>query len=161
MHGEAAASLSTIFACELLELLKINNSKCQLYGHFAQRLLVASAALSVVGSTPKESSKVSTLHTIPVVDLTLAENDIVLLKHTHNTLSTPILSPSLRAGKKIDLQKDSIAHDDILNKSSRDLVSSRKRINYRITWPTLAEYTDLSPRIVTPVSCSILSHIFL
>jgi hypothetical protein len=32
------------------------------------------------------------------------------------------------------------------------LVSSRKRATYRILEPTLAEHTDLSARIVTPVS---------
>ncbi|KAE9379789.1 hypothetical protein N431DRAFT_398277, partial [Stipitochalara longipes BDJ] len=81
----------------------------------------------------------------------IKENDIVLLKQIHNSASTPILSSRLRAGKKIELQRDSIAHDDILGKGMRDLVSSRKRINYRISEPTLAEYTDLSPRIVTPI----------
>lgn len=82
----------------------------------------------------------------------LTENDIVLLKHIHNSASTPILSTRLHIGKKIELQRDSIAHDDILGKRVRDLVSSKKRVNYRISEPTLAEYTDLSPRLVTPVS---------
>jgi hypothetical protein len=82
----------------------------------------------------------------------IRENDIVLLRHIHNPTSTPVLSDRLRAGNKIDLQRDSISHDDILGKGMSDLVSSKKRIKYRISEPTLAEYTDLSPRIVTPVS---------
>jgi hypothetical protein len=81
------------------------------------------------------------------------ENDIILLKNINNSTSTPILSNRLRAGKKIELLfKDSISHDDILGKGLRDLVSSRKRATYRIQEPTLAEHTDLSARIVTPVS---------
>jgi tRNA (adenine57-N1/adenine58-N1)-methyltransferase catalytic subunit len=81
-----------------------------------------------------------------------AENDIVLLKNIHNSASTPLVTNRLRAGKKIELTRDSISHDDILGKGIRDLVSSRKRTTYRIQEPTLDEYTDLSPRIVTPVS---------
>ena len=116
----------------------------------------------IVGSTQKGLSKVNS----PPNDTdsrsnTPAENDIILLQHIHKTTSTPILSTRLRAGKKIELQKDSIAHNDILNKSIRDLVSSRKRVNYRLTWPTLAEYTDLSPRLVTPVSISMYSLVSL
>jgi tRNA (adenine57-N1/adenine58-N1)-methyltransferase catalytic subunit len=90
------------------------------------------------------------------------ENDIVLLRNIRNSSSTPILSSRLQPGEKIELVKDSISHDDILGKRIRDLVSSKKRINYRISEPTLAEYTDLSPRLVTPVSYSICpSPIFL
>ena len=131
-------------------------SKCQTFGQLAQEPVLEFAALHIqqaVVSTRKGLFKANSPHKDAFLDLTtLAENDIVLLKHIHNSASTPILSTRLHAGRKIVLQRDSIAHDDILGKRLRDLVSSRKRINYRITEPTLAEYTDLSPRIVTPVS---------
>jgi hypothetical protein len=82
----------------------------------------------------------------------LAENDIVLLKHRTNLTTVPVLTNCLRVGNLVPLGRDSIAHDDILGKEIRDLVVSKKRIQYRIFQPTLSEYTDLSPRIVTPVS---------
>jgi tRNA (adenine57-N1/adenine58-N1)-methyltransferase catalytic subunit len=91
-------------------------------------------------------------HSSSSIDI-IVENDLVLLKNIHNSVSTPILSSRLCAGKRVELQRDYIDHDDILSKGIRDLVSSKKRINYRISEPTLAEYTDLSPRLVTPVSC--------
>jgi hypothetical protein len=82
----------------------------------------------------------------------LAENDIVLLKHKTNPAAVLVLTHCLHAGNKIELVRDSIFHDAILGKGVRDLVSTRKRVSYRLLEPTLAEYTDLSPRIVTPVS---------
>lgn len=82
----------------------------------------------------------------------LAENDIVLLKHKTNSAAVPVLTNRLHAGNKIELVRDSIFHDAILGKGVRDLISTRKRASYRLLEPTLAEYTDLSPRIVTPVS---------
>jgi hypothetical protein len=74
------------------------------------------------------------------------------LKHKTNPAAVLVLTHCLHAGNKIELVRDSIFHDAILGKGVRDLVSTRKRVSYRLLEPTLAEYTDLSPRIVTPVS---------
>lgn len=79
-----------------------------------------------------------------------AENDIVLLKHRTNT-SAPIITEKLQPGKTVPLTGDSLRTDDIIGKSFREVVGSRKRVLYRIHQPSLAEYTDNSPRLVTPV----------
>jgi hypothetical protein len=78
------------------------------------------------------------------------ENDIVVLKHRTNS-SAPIITEPLRPGKTAPSGYDTIKHDDIIGKSLREVVISRKRVLYRIHEPTLAEYTDNSPRLVTPV----------
>jgi tRNA A58 N-methylase Trm61 len=80
------------------------------------------------------------------------EGDIVLLKNIKSRVSQPVLTPVLATGKSFKLQYDSIAHDDIVGKQvARGLVVSRKKAQYRIHRPTLGEYTDNSPRVVTPV----------
>lgn len=83
------------------------------------------------------------------------EGDIVLLKNIKTSISQPILTPPLTAGKKIKLQYDSISHDSIVGKElSSGIVASVKKVQYRVHQPTLAEYTDYSGRIVTPVCFS-------
>ena len=81
-----------------------------------------------------------------------AENDIVLLKQKSNDRAIPLLTKPLRPGNKIQTERASIAADDIIGKAVRDLVTTAKGIEYRIHDPSLGEYTDLSPRLVTPVS---------
>ncbi|KUJ10982.1 uncharacterized protein LY89DRAFT_710606 [Mollisia scopiformis] len=78
------------------------------------------------------------------------ENDIVLLKHRSSS-SAPIITNPLKPGGKVNLVLDSINHEDIIGKAKREVVVSRKRVLYRIHEPTLAEYTDNSPRLVTPI----------
>ncbi|KAH7395858.1 adenine-N(1)--methyltransferase [Cadophora sp. MPI-SDFR-AT-0126] len=83
------------------------------------------------------------------------ENDIVLLKHRNNP-SAPIVTGKLRSGRKTTLSatsnwRDAIENDHIIGKELREVVTSRKGVHYRILEPTLAEYTDCSPRIVTPI----------
>ncbi|PVH84736.1 hypothetical protein DL98DRAFT_558164 [Cadophora sp. DSE1049] len=83
------------------------------------------------------------------------ENDIVLLKHRNNP-SAPIVTGKLRSGRKTTLSatsnwRDGIENDHIIGKELREVVTSRKGVHYRILEPTLAEYTDCSPRIVTPI----------
>jgi tRNA (adenine57-N1/adenine58-N1)-methyltransferase len=82
----------------------------------------------------------------------VAENDIALLKQKGNDRTIPLLTKPLRAGDKIQTGRAPIATDDILGKAVRDLVSTAKGIEYRIHEPSLGEYTDLSPRLVTPVN---------
>merc|ERR1711977_623782 len=83
------------------------------------------------------------------------EHDIVLLKHRNNP-SAPIVTGKLRSGRKTTLSatsnwRDAIENDHIIGKELREVVTSRKGVHYRILEPTLAEYTDCSPRIVTPI----------
>lgn len=89
--------------------------------------------------------------------LTKAEHDIVFLKNTGNANAIDIITGPLRRGSehvlgKKDYGKDFIKHDEIIGRAFRDTVKTRKRVEYRILEPTLAEYTDGSPRLVTPVS---------
>ncbi|KAG0646797.1 tRNA(m1A58)-methyltransferase [Hyphodiscus hymeniophilus] len=81
------------------------------------------------------------------------ENDIVLLKQKRGKDPAPILSKPLRPGSLIATEKGrgSIAADDILGKRARDIVRNTKGIEFRILEPSLGEYTDLSPRLVTPI----------
>lgn len=74
----------------------------------------------------------------------------MLLKHRTNT-SAPIITEKLRSGKNVPLTGDFLRTDDIIGKLFREVVGSRKKVLYRIHRPSLAEYTDNSPRLVTPI----------
>ncbi|CZS90093.1 related to tRNA (adenine-N(1)-)-methyltransferase [Rhynchosporium agropyri] len=83
------------------------------------------------------------------------ENDIVLLKHRVNP-SPPIITGKLRPGGKTVISahnkgRDHVANDDIIGRELRDIVTSKRGTSFRILEPTLAEHTDNSPRIVTPI----------
>lgn len=86
----------------------------------------------------------------------IQENDVVLLQRKgsgHNSL-IPILTKPLVPGKEILIPhtRDLIPPEDIIGKRLRDIViSSRKGFQYRIFQPSLAEYCDLTPRLVTPI----------
>jgi tRNA (adenine57-N1/adenine58-N1)-methyltransferase catalytic subunit len=83
---------------------------------------------------------------------TIAENDVVLLQSRRNPNADRIITSPLQAGGEIKLERDSIKVDNIIGRGLRETVETkRRRTGYRITRPTLAEYTDSSPRIVTPV----------
>jgi tRNA (adenine57-N1/adenine58-N1)-methyltransferase len=85
-----------------------------------------------------------------------------LLKNANNQNAADIITWPLCPGKEHalsrtkDYQRDSFRHDDIIGKNIRDVVKTRKGVSYRILEPTLAEYTDNSPRMVTPVRLSLL-----
>ncbi|PBP24311.1 calcineurin-like phosphoesterase [Diplocarpon rosae] len=86
---------------------------------------------------------------------TTLEHDIVLLKHRNNP-SAPIVTGKLRAGRKTSIStssswKDSVENDDIIGRALREIVLSKRGVSYRILEPTLAEYTDATPRLVTPI----------
>ena len=84
-----------------------------------------------------------------------SENDIVLLSYTgKNRDTTPLLTKPLSSNTIINLNKTKIKGSDIIGKRVRETVetSDRQRLKLRINRPTLAQYSDLSPRIVTPVS---------
>jgi tRNA (adenine57-N1/adenine58-N1)-methyltransferase len=93
--------------------------------------------------------------------LTLVENDVVLLKAKSNDKALAILTKRLLPGGRIRLEgsREHIAVDDIIGKSVRDLVATHRGTEYRILQPSLAEYVDLSPRIVTPVSRHHVEHV--
>jgi len=87
--------------------------------------------------------------------LMASENDIVLLSYTgKNRDTTPLLTKPLSSNTIINLNKTKIKGSDIIGKRVRETVetSDRQRLKLRINRPTLAQYSDLSPRIVTPVS---------
>ena len=48
-------------------------------------------------------------------------------------------------------QAGSVKHADIIGKRSRDIVITSKGLDVRAYLPSLAEYTTLTPRMVTPV----------
>jgi len=82
------------------------------------------------------------------------ENDRVVLTRlrSNHSESTSLLTPPLALpNTSIDLRADRIFHHDIIGKRLRDVVTSKKGHAYRITEPTLGEYTNLVPRLVTPV----------
>ncbi|KAI9724887.1 MAG: hypothetical protein M1812_000163 [Candelaria pacifica] len=83
----------------------------------------------------------------------ISEGDIVLLRQTSRDNPSPILSKPLSHGTKIHSHQGTLNHSDVIGKRVRDGVSfSRGRgVVQRIHWPTLAEYVELTPRIVTPV----------
>ncbi|KAL2074231.1 hypothetical protein VTL71DRAFT_8009 [Oculimacula yallundae] len=82
------------------------------------------------------------------------EKDVVLLKHRSNP-SPPIVTGRLRAGKRTVVSShkfnDYVENDSIIGRELRDVVVTKKGVSLRILEPTLAEYTDCSPRIVTPI----------
>ncbi|TAQ89098.1 hypothetical protein B7494_g2597 [Chlorociboria aeruginascens] len=78
-------------------------------------------------------------------------NDIILLKQRGNDSTSSILSKPLRPDSKIQTVRGSVATNDVIGKRPRDLVVSKKGVSYRVLQPSLAEYTSLSPRVVTPI----------
>ena len=74
-----------------------------------------------------------------------------MLKQKRNSNTAPILTKPLRNGYKIGTERGPIFADDILGKRTRDTVRNAKGVEYRMREPTLAEYTDLSQRLVTPI----------
>jgi hypothetical protein len=101
--------------------------------------IIKGTVLASYGITPKQA-------------YTIAENDVVLLQSRRNPNADRIITSPLQAGGEIKLERDSIKVDHIIGRGLRETVETkRRRTGYRITRPTLAEYTDSSPRIVTPV----------
>ncbi|CAG8961508.1 hypothetical protein HYFRA_00013859 [Hymenoscyphus fraxineus] len=87
---------------------------------------------------------------------TIEENDIVLLERINAKRAEPILSPPLSPRGYVVLSKgsDKLRGEWIIGKQLRETVRSRRGLDYRLLRPTLAEYTDLSPRLVTPIYSS-------
>lgn len=85
----------------------------------------------------------------------MVEGDLVYLERTDDSKGSAILSKPLVPGGRIVTGgaqfKDRIEVNDVIGKGLRDVVTSKRGREYRIQEPTLAEYTTLSPRVVTPV----------
>ena len=61
------------------------------------------------------------------------------------------MSKPLRASDIIPTERGRITADAIIGKRVRDTIRTGKGFEYRIHEPSLGEYTDLSPRLVTPI----------
>ena len=83
------------------------------------------------------------------------ENDIVLLRRADSPFTSPVLTGRLSSDGRVSLTRDIIKHEWIIGCSLRQMVRTKKGKEYRIYEPTLAEYTNLTPRLVTPVSDAI------
>ncbi|RDL41101.1 uncharacterized protein BP5553_01080 [Venustampulla echinocandica] len=81
----------------------------------------------------------------------IQENDLVLLRRIDSPGTNPVLSQRLKPNGRVELQRDYIPHERIINQSLRDVVKTRKGKEYRVYQPSLGQYTDFTPRLVTPV----------
>ncbi|KAL3464695.1 S-adenosyl-L-methionine-dependent methyltransferase [Aspergillus heterothallicus] len=77
------------------------------------------------------------------------EGDRVVINNTKGR--DPILTKPLQKGRKSDLARGQLEHDQIIGRSVRSLIQTRKGQGYRITQPSLEEYVALTPRLVTPI----------
>ncbi|KAI5810811.1 adenine-N(1)--methyltransferase [Pyronema omphalodes] len=78
------------------------------------------------------------------------ESDQVWLRHVQLPDKTMLVGP-LKPGKTVNGFHGIISHDDIIGRSPREVIASRKGTEFRITWPTLEEYVTSVKRLVTPV----------
>ncbi|RDW71176.1 hypothetical protein BP6252_07739 [Coleophoma cylindrospora] len=85
----------------------------------------------------------------------IKENDVVVLKKsTSDDRIEPILSKPLKHGTNVKTPVGSIPADEIIGKSWRDVVvksKGKKETAYRILQPTMGQFVELFPRIVTPI----------
>jgi tRNA A58 N-methylase Trm61 len=92
------------------------------------------------------------LPSLPSTD-TIPENDIVLVQKKTDPSAKKILSKPLRPGKRLNTGLGHIDHESIIGQAPRAILSTESgKGAYRIYRPTLGEYTNLTSRIVTPVS---------
>ncbi|TEY77700.1 hypothetical protein BOTCAL_0052g00390 [Botryotinia calthae] len=82
-------------------------------------------------------------------------NDIVLLKPEANSRAVPTLSKPLKLGDSLVFKDHrKVKADDIIGKPYRSIVAGGRRALFRIYEPTLGQYCDNAPRIVTPIYSS-------
>ncbi|TGO14596.1 hypothetical protein BTUL_0051g00620 [Botrytis tulipae] len=82
-------------------------------------------------------------------------NDIVLLKPETNPRAVPTLSKPLRLGDSLVFRDHrKVKADDVIGKPYRSVVAGGRRALFRIYEPTLGQYCDNAPRIVTPIYSS-------
>ncbi|KAI9700936.1 MAG: hypothetical protein M1820_006581 [Bogoriella megaspora] len=82
---------------------------------------------------------------------TFQEGDIVLLRPKLDQNAKPVLSKPLKPRGTEDTHRGILKHSDILGTRVRDVVTSSSNVGFRVYEPTLAEYTSITPRIVTPI----------
>ncbi|KAF7948255.1 uncharacterized protein EAE97_003666 [Botrytis byssoidea] len=82
-------------------------------------------------------------------------NDIVLLKPETNPRAVPTLSKPLKPGDSLVFRDHrKVKADDVIGKPYRSVVAGGRRALFRIYEPTLGQYCDNAPRIVTPIYSS-------
>ncbi|KAF7930881.1 hypothetical protein EAE99_004131 [Botrytis elliptica] len=82
-------------------------------------------------------------------------NDIVLLKPETNPNALPTLSKPLHPGDLLVFRDHrKVKAEDVIGKPYRSVVAGGRRALFRIYEPTLGEYCDNAPRIVTPIYSS-------
>ncbi|KAF7901951.1 uncharacterized protein EAF01_007249 [Botrytis porri] len=82
-------------------------------------------------------------------------NDIVLLKPETNPKAVPTLSKPLKRGESLVFRDHrKVVADDVIGKPYRSVVAGGRRALFRIYEPTLGQYCDNAPRIVTPIYSS-------
>lgn len=88
------------------------------------------------------------------------ENETIILKSIVNDRAEPILAGPLKPGSSVSYKKlkKIIKHEDIIGHRVEGLVRAKNQILYKVDRPTLAEYTDKSSRLVTPVISSIPNY---
>jgi tRNA (adenine57-N1/adenine58-N1)-methyltransferase len=82
---------------------------------------------------------------------TFAEGDRVKLQHHAGRDKVHMTTP-LRAEKTTNTHAGVLHHSDIIGCGPRDIISTNKGSEFRLSWPTLEEYVVKVPRLVTPVS---------
>ncbi|KAF7877672.1 hypothetical protein EAF04_001343 [Stromatinia cepivora] len=79
-------------------------------------------------------------------------NDVILLKPETNPKSMPTLSKPVKHGDSLVFRDHrKVKADDVIGKPYRSVVAGGRRALFRIYEPTLGEYCDNAPRIVTPI----------
>ncbi|KAI9656572.1 MAG: hypothetical protein M1821_004779 [Bathelium mastoideum] len=79
------------------------------------------------------------------------EGDIVLLRPKLKPSTRALLTKPLRKDVPIYTSKGVISQSQIIGARVRDVITSHTQNDFRIHEPTLAEYVNLTPRIVTPI----------
>ncbi|KAK5123323.1 hypothetical protein LTR85_002754 [Meristemomyces frigidus] len=83
--------------------------------------------------------------------------DHVILRPKNDRTTSPVLSRSLKPGRRIDTHKGVIPHEDIIGKRVRDVIrtpttkAGKQGIEYRLHEVKLEEYVRLTKRLVTPL----------
>lgn len=79
-------------------------------------------------------------------------NDVILLKPETNQKSLPVLSKPVKHGDSLVFRDHrKVKADDVIGRPYRSVVAGGRRALFRIYEPTLGEYCDNAPRVVTPI----------
>lgn len=62
-----------------------------------------------------------------------------------------VFTKPLKAGKSVATKWGNLEHDYLIGKEARDTVTFSTGREFRLHLPTLGEYVELTPRLVTPV----------